>query len=402
MFSIVAVSVIDVSLTNSKCGLSACQLPQPFLLSPCAKSVIFWAGVAEVSFSPSGKSFVMSPDKSKEQTDGLNPAGLASGNLACGVFVVDAHKRITACTPGAAAHLRLDAATLLDAAADSLPPSLAKMIHEVATGGKPMTNREISLDDATTLRANILPVKSEIVVVLDNFPAAPVFGQNMKQLDRLANLGALSAGMAHEIKNGMVAIKTFVELLVEKGQDAELNEVVGRELKRIDGIVTQMLRLASPRHAAFTTVRAHQLLDHSLRLVEHQINGKLISLQRHYHAQTDAVRGDDAQLQQAFMNLLFNAIEAMGANGALTVGTEIVNGENGAGVLRIKIQDTGVGIAPENRQRLFEPFFTTKKNGTGLGLAITRRIVLEHHGAIEVESETGKGSTFSISLPVSQ
>jgi signal transduction histidine kinase len=347
----------------------------------------------------------MSPDKSNDQTDGLtgeNPAGLVSECLACGVLVVDARKRIAACTPEAAAHLRLDAATLLDAPADSLPPPLAKIIREAAASNRPATNREIFLDEATVLRANVLPVKSEIVVVLDHFSPAPVFEQNMKRLDRLANLGALSAGMAHEIKNGMVAIKTFVELLLEKGQDAELNEVVGRELKRIDGIVTQMLRLASPRHAAFTTVRTHQLLDHSLRLVEHQISGKLISLQRHYHAETDAVRGDDAQLQQAFMNLLFNAIEAMGANGTLTVGTEIVNGENGARVLKIKIQDTGVGIAPENRRRLFEPFFTTKKNGTGLGLAITQRIVLEHHGAIEVQSESGKGSTFSFSLPVSQ
>jgi len=349
--------------------------------------------------------FLMSPDKSNDQTDGLtgeNPASLVSGRLACGVLVVDARKRIAACTPEAAALLRLDAAKLPDAPADSLPSPLAKIIREAAAGGKPATNLEISLDEATTLRANVLPVKSEIVVVLDNFSSAPVSEQNMKRLDRLANLGALSAGMAHEIKNGMVAIKTFVELLLEKGHDAELNEVVGRELKRIDGIVTQMLRLAAPRHAAFATVRAHQLLDHSLRLVEHQISGKLISLQRHYHAETDAVRGDDAQLQQAFMNLLFNAIEAMGANGVLTVGTEIVNGEDGARVLKIKIQDTGVGIAPENRRRLFEPFFTTKKNGTGLGLAITQRIVLEHHGAIEVQSETGKGSTFGISLPVPQ
>ena len=101
------------------------------------------------------------------------------------------------------------------------------------------------------------------------------------------------------------------------------------------------------------------------------------------------------------MNLLLNALEAMGMNGTLTVSTEIADGENGARLVKIQIQDTGAGIAPENLAKLFEPFFTTKKNGTGLGLAISHRIVLEHHGTIEVQSEMNKGSTFSISLPAS-
>jgi signal transduction histidine kinase len=222
-------------------------------------------------------------------------------------------------------------------------------------------------------------------------------GEKMQRLDRLVNLGMLSAGMAHEIKNGMVAVKTFVDLLLEKNRDAELGEIVGREMERINAIVTQMLRMAAPGPAAFKTVSVHGLLDHSLRLVEHQISGKLISLERDYKAAHDAVRGDEFQLQQAFMNLLLNAIEAMGANGALTVGTETTEG----GQLRIQIRDTGTGVTPENQARLFEPFFTTKKNGTGLGLAISRRIVLEHRGTISAQSENGKGSTFSISLPVS-
>jgi two-component system nitrogen regulation sensor histidine kinase GlnL len=344
----------------------------------------------------------MSPHHSGKRAGeptGENPPGLTREDSVCGVLVVDAHGHIAACTPEAAAHLRLDATKLPGSTLDLLPPPLAKMIREAASGGKPPANLEISLDEATTLRATILPVKSEIVVVLGHFTTPSNNEQNMRRLDRLASLGALSAGMAHEIKNGMVAIKTVVELLLEKNHDDELNEVVGRELKRIDGLVTQMLRLASPRHAAFTTVRVHPLLDHSLRLVQHQINGKLISLRRDYHAGTDAVRGDDAQLQQAFMNLLFNAIEAMGANGVLTVGTKIIADEKDGRKLLVQIQDTGVGIAPENLSRLFEPFFTTKKNGTGLGLAITRRVALEHHGAVEVQSETSKGSTFSLLLP---
>jgi signal transduction histidine kinase len=101
-------------------------------------------------------------------------------------------------------------------------------------------------------------------------------------------------------------------------------------------------------------------------------------------------------LQQVFMNLLLNSIEAMDTNGVLTVSTEITGGKQ----MHIQIQDTGVGIAPENQARLFEPFFTTKINGTGLGLAISKRIALEHQGVIAVRSETAKGSTFTLSLPV--
>ena len=147
--------------------------------------------------------------------------------------------------------------------------------------------------------------------------------EKLQRLDRLANLGMLSAGMAHEIKNGMVAIKTFVDLLLEKNQDAELGEVVRHELERINAIVTQMLRMAAPGPANFKTVRVHELLDHSLRLLQPQIGGKLITLKKNYRAEPDTVHGDDAQLQQAFMNLLLNAVEAMGPNGTLTVSTEI-------------------------------------------------------------------------------
>ena len=224
----------------------------------------------------------------------------------------------------------------------------------------------------------------------------------MQRLDRLANLGMLSAGMAHEIKNGMVAIKTFVDLLLEKNQDAELGDVVRHELHRINAIATQMLRIAAPNPAAFQTVRIHEVLDHSLRLLQPQITVKLITLKKHYQAGTDAVHGDDAQLQQMFMNLLLNAVQAMGPNGTLTISTDLAEGEHGARTLKIQIQDTGVGIKPENLEQLFVPFFTTKRNGTGLGLAISHRIMLEHHGTIQVQSEPGKSTVFNLSLPASK
>ena len=222
--------------------------------------------------------------------------------------------------------------------------------------------------------------------------------ENLRRLDRLANLGLVSAGLAHEIKNGLVAIKTYVELLLEKGEDKEMAGVVRRELKRIDGLATQMLRLSAPKSGAPAKVQIHEVLDHSLRLLEHQMSGRMILLKRDYRATPDTVRGDEAQLQQAFMNLVLNGIEAIGSNGELTVRTEIFFGAAGGCGLKIFFEDTGPGITAENLARLFEPFFTTKKNGTGLGLAISRRVAEDHHGTIEVVSEPGRGSTFIVTL----
>jgi signal transduction histidine kinase len=230
----------------------------------------------------------------------------------------------------------------------------------------------------------------------------PDYDQNLQRLDQLANLGLVAASVAHEIKNGLVAINTFVELLLQKGEDQELSETVRRELRRIDMLVTQMLRFAAPKSAAAATVHVHDLLDHALRLLQHQMSGNLIALHRHYNAVPDTVRGDEAQLQQAFMNLLLNAVEAMGANGELNVATEIVAGGGGARRMELQIQDTGTGIAPETLPHLFEAFFTTKKNGTGLGLAICHRVIHEHGGDISAHSEPDKGATFNVSLPVPQ
>jgi len=224
--------------------------------------------------------------------------------------------------------------------------------------------------------------------------AQPHAQPNLQRLDRLANLGMFSASVAHEIKNGLVAINTFCEILLEKGENREMADLVRRELKRIDGLATQMLRFAAPKPATTAPVAVHAMLDNALRLLEHQMSARMITLRRDYRAVPDVLPGDESHLQQALMNLLLNAVEAMSQGGELTVATE-----TGDGKLKIFIRDTGAGITPENFERLFETFFTTKKHGTGLGLSISRRMVEEHHGTIEVQSEPGRGSTFTIVLP---
>jgi signal transduction histidine kinase len=231
--------------------------------------------------------------------------------------------------------------------------------------------------------------------------SSAISDENLQRLDRLANLGTLSAGIAHEIKNGLVPIKTFVELMLKKSDDPELAASVERELKRIDSMIIQMLRFAAPKPATFAPVKVHEILDISLRLLQHQISGKMISVTRNYQAAPATVQGDEAQLQQVVMNLLLNALEAMGFNGTLTISTELAQEDHGATWLKISVQDTGAGISAENLDRVFEPFFTTKKNGTGLGLAISRQFAWEHRGNLEAQSQIGKGSVFIVSLPTS-
>jgi signal transduction histidine kinase len=348
------------------------------------------------------------PAKSTQSHEAWNLASALRDCFVCGTIHVEGEK-VGLITSEAAQILGLSGNQVLEPSLEMFPQGLREIIQEVRHSGEPVAKRQLDVTIAGRrhfhLCVSALPLRRDakhtsLIVTVNDLTSAKRLSQTLGRLDRLANLGTLSASMAHEIKNGMVAIKTFTELLLEKSPDAELNEVVGRELQRINGITTQMLRFAAPKAATFSVVRAHDLLDHSLRLLQHEIAGKLISLQRNYRAAPDTVRGDDAQLQQAFMNLLLNSLEAMGANGVLTVNTEVTVDKRGARQLKIHVQDTGTGIARENLGRVFEPFFTTKKNGTGLGLAICRRIALEHSGGIEVRSEMHKGSRFTLTLPV--
>jgi signal transduction histidine kinase len=247
------------------------------------------------------------------------------------------------------------------------------------------------------------------VIAVSDITAMKRLEQNFRHFDRLASIGTLSASMAHEIRNALVAGKTCFDLLFEKYQDAELVDVARREIRRIEAIVSQMLKFVGTPEPALREVRLHEVLEQSLRLVQPQLEDRLVSLKRSFEAASDRITGDDLQLQQAIVNLLLNALEAMGESGTITVATELtpggsavagLKGLSGQAQIRVKIQDTGAGIPAGNLSHLFEPFFTTKASGTGLGLPITRRIIREHGGDITVQSKVNEGTTFCIVLPI--
>lgn len=220
----------------------------------------------------------------------------------------------------------------------------------------------------------------------------------LQRLECLAGLGMLSANLAHEIKNALVPVKTLIDLLLEQNPQTELATVVHRELDRIDLLVAQMLRVSKPVAPCFRPVSIAKVIADSLRLFEHQAKIRSISIEKSFSAQVDMVEGDANQLKQVFTNLFFNAFDAMAEQGTLTVRTETAGQPDRR--LKISVADNGVGIDPALAKRLFQPFISTKPEGTGLGLAITREIVNRHQGTISVQSEPGKGTCFTIILPL--
>ena len=333
--------------------------------------------------------------------------------LFSGIIAVDSNLQITAFSDEARILLSLSEAGPTPPLFDSLPAPLIKLFTDAFQNSEAPKNLQIKVANpsggprlikiSSTLMKAARGASTGVIVTLNDITPARHLEQNLRQMDRLASIGTLSASMAHEVKNALVAIKTFVELLITKNQDAALANIVGREMKRIDSIVSQMLRFGGPARPTLGTVHLHQVLDQSLDLVQHHLEGRKIKLLRSFHASPDTVRGDAYQLEQAFINLFFNALDAMGADGVLHVTTEFVPADSSAAnqspVVRVVVQDNGIGIPADNLSRLFEPFFTTKPNGTGLGLPITRRIVEEHRGSIDVTSEPHQGTRFVLSLP---
>lgn len=353
-----------------------------------------------------------------DSDEGFNLVPALRDCLSPGVIVINRHKQMISCSPEAERMFALPSGKTANAPLAILPLEIQNIATEVLAHRKSQNVSELAISSSPQpirkFQVNALPIglgPAEILVVLTltDISGFTRLQQSVERLDRLATAGTLAAGMAHEIKNALVAVKTFVELLLEKNKDAELAEIVGREISRVNAIVRQLLKFGGTTRPERAPVRLHDVLEHSLRMVQHQLDGKLISLNRSFKATSDTVQGDNQQLEQVFVNLFMNAVDATGANGSLTVETEFVTSAQptaepllGQPHVRVTVADTGAGISPENLAQMFEPFFTTKHHGTGLGLPITRRIVQEHQGLITVESQPNKGTTFSIVLPAGQ
>lgn len=221
--------------------------------------------------------------------------------------------------------------------------------------------------------------------------------------EKLASLGKLAAGVAHEINNPLGGILIYSHLLLEDTDKnsphyENLKKIV-KETSRCKDIVKGLLEFARPKEPEMSLADINEIVDKSLAIMERQALFQNIKIKKFYSSELPKIVTDSAQLQQVFTNIILNAAEAMEGNGTLTLRTSL-DGEGR--YINIQFTDTGHGIKEEIRKRLFEPFFTTKEvgKGTGLGLAISYSIIQKHQGTIDVTSQVGKGSTFTVKLPV--
>lgn len=357
--------------------------------------------------------------KADSPSNGLDFVSVLRDCLNCGVITLDERRKISGFNPQAEHLTGLKASAIVGKSSDALPAGLQPLLAETFSDAhQPVENRQVMLTDDSggevAVVACTTPVRtaqgkfSGCVLVLNNVSTIRKWEGNMRRLDRLHSVGTLSASMAHEIKNAFVSVRTFVDLLLEKHQEIELAGLVRQELGRIDSMVSQMLKFSGPAKPAMTSVQLHFVLGKSLLLIQHLMEDKKIQLKRSFSASPDVMKGDADQLEQAFLNLFFNALDAMEDNGALEVSTRELppnakipglRRQKGMRYLEVVIRDSGIGIPAENMGRLFEPFFTTKPEGTGLGLAITQRIIQEHNGFISVQSELSDGTAFSLIFP---
>jgi len=224
---------------------------------------------------------------------------------------------------------------------------------------------------------------------------------------RLEALGTLAAGVAHEVRNPLNSISMTIQYLkegldaspdskIEDNEARECLDVIARQVKELDRIVEEFIQLTRPVEMNWKMVDIHTFIDHICRDFTSSLEISKVILRREYSKEPVYAKIDAEKLKRAVSNVIINGIQAMPGGGELSISTSWDTSQH-AGI--IEITDKGMGISPENMERLFEPYFSTKPNGTGLGLAVTYRIIEAHKGEIRVKSTLGEGTTFTIVLP---
>jgi two-component system NtrC family sensor kinase len=227
--------------------------------------------------------------------------------------------------------------------------------------------------------------------------------KELAEAERLAGIGLLASGVAHEINNPLAIIRGNAELLEMSecldSTDRPEVETIIKQVGRVERIVSNLLTFARTKKKVISSFHVEVLLDEILNQVGHQISMESFHVQRNYHDGSNVLEGDEDQLRQVFTNLILNGLQAMDTGGTITVSTVY---DLEAGHCSVTVEDSGPGITADIREKLFTPFFTTKSRGTGLGLAVSYGIVKDHGGHIMVESEQGQGALFTVVVPLTQ
>ncbi len=347
-------------------------------------------------------------------------------NMGWGLIVLDRAGAVTQINPAAREILALSERDALGRpAGDVFRTGKSTLLEHALVGESPPYDvevtvragdgREVPLLLRTSLVHDAEGRAVGLVALFNDLTRLKRQDQDLRRVERLASLGELSAGMAHEIRNPLAGIATTAELLAKRFPEGDptrgLLSMIVEEVRRLNRLIEDLLRFARPAAPQFASQSIDRILDRCVALLGARAQAKHVVLERRYAADVPAVDLDQAQMTQVFLNLVKNALEASPPFGTVTLATE--HGEGPAGgpaagaargrrahVVRVRIADRGAGIARDHIEKVWNPFFTTKPSGTGLGLPICQRIVTEHRGRISITSDEGKGTEVLVELPV--
>jgi len=293
-----------------------------------------------------------------------------------------------------------------------IPGALGKEVEDLLEGrSSTIRDREVELlqpsGERVPLSLSATPLRDEAgremgaVLLLKDLREIRDLQKRVRRSERLASLGRLAAGVAHEIRNPLSSIRGFAQFFLNrfKGQEEEQGYalIMIKEVDRLNRVITELLDFAKPKEPHRELHSLEPIIEHALKVLEPDMLRKKAAVVKDYEPNLPPVLADRDQISQVFLNLLLNSLESIEERGEIRVSLKKW-GDHPS--LEVTIADTGKGIAPADVGKIFEPFFSTKPKGTGLGLAIVHQIVESHGGDIEVESREGQGTTFRITLPV--
>jgi PAS domain S-box-containing protein len=241
------------------------------------------------------------------------------------------------------------------------------------------------------------------LVLFDDLTEKKSLEEQVRRADRLAAMGTLAAGLAHEIKNPLTAVRAFVQMFPDKFEKEEFrnkfNRIVPKELDRVNELLENLLDLVRKPRLKINALKVYDAIDHVLESLEPEIDKRKVEISCLGREAEHEVLADESYLVRAVHNVVLNAIQAMPAGGTLTIETTSAVYVGGKEMIEITVIDTGPGIPTDQVDDIFNPFFTSKEKGTGLGLAVTNKIIEDQGGGVRVQSERAQGTAFTISLP---
>lgn len=330
-------------------------------------------------------------------------------NMPMGLVAVDTGRRVAAFNTAAESILGKHIRDILGKPADQVLPPFCLQVLDSLSNEHKLVEKELDcpLDTGKTIPleviASALEENGEILgslVLFRDLTEIQALKKEVARSQHLASLGSLAAGIAHEIRNPLSSIKGFATYFKERyrdiPEDKETANIMVNEVERLNGVISQLLEFARPLALNRRETSLTAIVRHSLRLIEDQARIGNISIMAD-SLEDIALDIDADKMKQVLLNLFLNAAAAMEKGGTLSVRSfRAANGRS----LRLVISDTGTGIRKEDLNRVFDPYFTTKPSGTGLGLAIVQKIMEAHDGEISLESEPGRGTTVTLTLPV--